>query len=136
MTIVTKWVDETQSIICHAYQVGWTLADFHAVVDLTYSMTMSVDQCVDTISDFTNSKTSPGQLISASRHIEQKLPPYPHISVVVNPPTFVQVIVDVMTRLGRTADKNPVTVRFARSLDEAYTIIQDYRAKVVRQVRS
>ncbi len=133
MTIRVEWDDEASTIIRHCYEKGWTLDDYHRVVDLTSEMSRSVRQCVDVISDFTDSKTSPVQLMSASRHIEQKLPPYPSISVAINPPAFVKVIVEVMMNLAHSRGNNSVTVRFARSLDEARTIIRDYRATVVRQ---
>ncbi len=130
MAIQIEWDDEAKTIIRHTYEPGWTLTEYHELLDHNSQMTMSVTHCVDIISDFSNSKTSPAQLVSVSRHVEQKLPTYPQISVAVNAPTLIKVIVEAVLRISSA--RGQLTVRFARSLDEARMIIRDYRATVRR----
>jgi hypothetical protein len=134
MKIQIVWDDAARTILRHTYQPGWTLDDYHHLVDVNHEMLMSVDHCVDIISDFTDSRTTPTQLISAMTHMENRLPRYEQVSVLVQAPFFIRIMVESGLRLMKGRNQR-VAVRFATSLEEARFYIEQFRATTPRRIQ-
>ncbi len=122
MPIQVSWGDPQKTIALSSFGETWTLEDAHNMIDEMYKLTTSVDHTVHTVMDFSNSRTSPTQLMSVGQHVMKRKVPNSGISVIVKANSFLKVMTQLIGKLF--VKESPMYT--ADSLEEAFQIIQKY----------
>ncbi|MFZ4815662.1 MAG: hypothetical protein ACOYL5_14080 [Phototrophicaceae bacterium] len=112
MTLEIRWYDDSKTIIYQRYVGDWTLEETYQMIDITYTMMMSVTHLVDVITDMSKAGNAPN-LLTSSRYVNQHIAPNSGTAYLIESGDFMEGIVQVAHRL---------VPKFAAHLDTAESV--------------
>ncbi|MBZ0304002.1 MAG: hypothetical protein K8J31_29960 [Anaerolineae bacterium] len=123
MKIKPTWDNEGKTIIRHIFERGWGWTDFHQALEQASVMMDEVDHRVDVILDFRDANLIPNGAITQVKKAYTN-PKHHNVgtTIVIGANSFMQALVSVGTKLAPNSLEN-WDVEFARTLDEAYSIV-------------
>ena len=123
MPIFADWFDADQTIILLRYEGNWTWNEFYeTATDVVHPLLKSTSGTVYLIADFTRTITMPMNGIMHARNVFKTMPPNWHNMVIVTPSKFIQILVDMFTKLNYQGMGEKISR--ADTLDEALKLIR------------
>ena len=123
MPITYEWDNPEQTILLETFEGRWTLEEYHTLVDAAADMLNSVEGYVHVIADFSQSRSSPKNIMSGARYAEKRLPRNQGVVVFVQPNVIFQAFIRVAQQLNFRAARH---LLLADDLDEARQMIAEH----------
>lgn len=124
MPIELFWGNSEQTVLYAQFGETWTLEEFHTLIDEMYEMISAARHTVHIINDFSRSRSSPNRLLSLGPHIERRKAINTGIHIIIGATAFLKSMIHAAQRMYLTDSR----IYLVNSVDEAYQIIQEYRA--------
>jgi hypothetical protein len=119
------WDNDEKTIVRHVYEGKWTLEEYYNLIGEHRIMLNDVDYTVDIINDLRIAGPVPGGLASAIRYAARNAPANEGINVIVGANEYVKALIDLV---NKTTGTDVTEVNHVATIEEAYTLIADYRA--------
>ncbi|MCA9882572.1 MAG: hypothetical protein KC546_06410 [Anaerolineae bacterium] len=130
MPMITEWADEERSIIVTTSEGAWTWNEYHHALEEVIQMAETVDHRVDLINvALMNAKSPPGSGMPHYQRAMKSLPANISMMVMANRSILVKAIFNVFGKLRGSSAGNALKMAAARSMQEAFEIIQKDRQK-------
>ena len=127
MPITTRRDENDPNLLWQIFQGQWTVDEYVQSVDEITKIIKAHPETVDLIGDMTLSGSPPAKLLSVAGHLERATPDNRGTVVIVGSGLFIKTLLRVIENLTPRFSKNLYT---ADTVDEAYAIIADARAKI------
>ena len=135
--ISVSWANDQKNILMCVYnEDGWTWDDIYKALEQQRVMIESVSTpVVDVIVDATNSSWLPrgGSLVASIRKLNKVQHPRQGNTIIVGAHGMIAVIADTMVRIIGTQGSE---FQFAKTIDEAYTMIKSVQARRSQQQKA
>jgi hypothetical protein len=130
MGIKLVWEDIDKTILRHIYEGVWTVADFISAVDESRALLLEAEHPVDLIIDMLEAEGPPPQIMSAYQYADRKVPENQRLIIMVNPNEYMKTFNQVVGKIAPRASENRYVVK---SLEDAFTLVVDYREQISQQ---
>ncbi len=132
MPILPKWDNDDKNTILSIFTDPWTWEEFDKMVTDTDEMIESApNPVIDMIFDLTAGQRLPGNSLGQFRKLSRKDTPKLGVIVLVRVSTFMQLIGDILDRLYPHWTRR---IRLTRTIEEAYALLEQIRAKRLEEI--
>lgn len=121
MPIQIDWLNKEQTVIYVRFLGKWDRHSYQTLVDTTQSMIDSVSHKVHLIHDFTQSHSTPRDLLVGMQYANKQLPVNQGLSVFINANSVIQAYVLMAKRTGLPAASH---IYYANSIEDALQTIK------------
>lgn len=131
MSVTTVWLDDGQSILGYVIEGNWTWDEMHAAVHQANALMDTISHQVDFIVDMRHGGLIPSDVFTNIRQLAVSVPPHPNYggtTVFVEANTLVRTLMNMVSNIFRQL-KQYHTFMFAVTIEEAYTVIAEQRAR-------
>ena len=134
MGVNAGWADASQQIMICEVIAPWTWPEYRSTAEEMFDQIRLLNHPVATLIDVKRvGKLPPGNLLKELQYIEAILPANVFASVIVGAPYVVTSFMNILTRIR---PKAKAIALYANSVDEAITMVQARREKLVQQSQS
>jgi hypothetical protein len=126
MPASVAWENVEKTIIRQQLIGNWSFEEYMKSASETQTLTASQPHTVHVIIDFTASDSHPTRLLAAGNSLDRNLPSNQGIVVVVQCPTYVQAVFEILVKMYPRVGANSFN---AESLEEAYALIRQHEAQ-------
>lgn len=125
MPVTLTAYDDNETILIYSFEGDWSWAEFSHVDEDVWKRFNQTDNRIDLIFDLTRSNRLPlGINEILHRAGRRTAPPEKGLGVVINAPSFTQIIIGALKRIYPKAAK---IYRFVNTLEEAIQVIDQHR---------
>ena len=124
MPYQVTWDDEEKTIVVQTYSGKVIIEEYYRAIDESAELLSSVQHPVDLIMDASEAKTDMKGFLTAVSYANKKVPANQRFVIVVGANRFVQTMGKVA---GTIAPKATENVYFVDTLEDAHTVITEYR---------
>jgi hypothetical protein len=121
MAIQVSWLDESKTVLIAHYAGEWTMSDYFRFVDEREAMIMAQPHLVHIIYDYTDSNSTPKDLLAGAQYANKHMPRNQGLVVFLKANAVIKAFTLMAKRTGL-----PVTryVYTAESKEEALSLIE------------
>jgi arabinogalactan endo-1,4-beta-galactosidase len=124
MSVKISWGNEAKTFTLFEFGEFWTWEEYYKARNQGIEMVNTVSHTVNIIVDFTGANMLPNNFLTNMRSSIQTVPRPFDLCVIVRPSPLFMTFINVLNKL-----KLPVKLVPAKSLDEAYKLMQAHDAK-------
>jgi hypothetical protein len=125
MSVKISWGNEAKTFTLFEFGKFWTWEEYYNARKQGIEMVNSVTHTVNIIVDFSGANILPHNFLTNMRTSIQTVPRPFDLCVVVRPSPLFMTFINVLNKL-----KLPVKLMPAKSMDEAYSIMESHDAKM------
>jgi|FLYN01.1.fsa_nt_gi hypothetical protein len=131
MGVRVVWLDSEQTILSYVFEGNWTWDEMRLAIEQANACMDMVVHRVDFIADTRNSGFMPTDVIANVRQLALSVPPHPNYggtTVFVGSNALVRTLMNMVVHIYRQLNQDHTFV-FVGTLEEAYAIISEHRAR-------
>lgn len=125
MGIKLLWDNEEKTILRHVYDGEWSPEGYHAAMQESQRMLMSVPHAVDVILDMRRSATPPFGILPAYQEADKLVPDNQRLVIMVRPGMIMKALNRIISDIAPRSSANRIV---ANSMDEARALIDEYQS--------